>query len=348
MANKSTSSGFRELLTEINKGNFSPVYILMGEEPYYLDVLSNTLENKVVAEEEKDFNFSIFYGQDADVSNVIAACQQYPFMSDRKLVILKEAQSMDKAKTRLEALADYISHPNESNVFVLVFKGDTLNATSNLMKAAKKGDAVIFNSEKLRDYQLSAPLQDYCRSKKTGIDDKALAMLIEYLGTDLSKLFGEIDKLIVASGIELKRITPDLIERNIGISKDYNNFELQSAIAQKNYDRCMEIIKYFESNPKQNPTIATTGILFRFFSNLIVCHFSQDKSDSGLMEALNLRNSYSLKEYKIAMANYSLVQSVNAIRQLRNFDIKSKGVESFQNEYNLLKELIFSIFISAS
>lgn len=344
MPPKAKSTTFRQILTDIGKKNFSPVYILMGEEPFYIDKLVDALENSVVSPDEKDFNYSCFYGQDADISEVLAACQQYPFMSDHRLVILKEAQSMQKAKNRLDAFTEYVSHPNESNVFVIAFKNDNLNATSALMKAASKSGAVVFKSPTLRDYEVAKELKAYCTSKHIGIDDRTAEMLVDYLGVSLSKVFSEVDKLIVAGLGKEGRITPELIERNIGLSKDYNNFELQDALAEKNYDKCLRIVKYFESNPKKNPTTVTTGLLFSFYSKLVCAIFSPDKSDSGLMMAMELKSSYGLKNYKTALSRYNANQAVKAIDFLRQFDIQSKGVGSFQNEYALLRELIFNIF----
>ncbi len=169
------------------------------------------------------------------------------------------------------------------------------------MKAAAKAGSVVFKSPKLRDYQLDGPIKEYCTARRIGIQEKAMVMLKEYLGTSLSKLFGEIDKLIVAGGDKLAQITPELIEQNIGISKDFNNFELQSALAGKEYDRCLKIVKYFASNPKANPTVVTTGTLFTFYSKLVVALLAADKSDAALMAALELKNSYALADYRRAM-----------------------------------------------
>lgn len=344
MAAKAVKNDFRSILTSINNKDFAPVYLLMGAEPYYIDRLVEALEKNVVPEEERDFNFSVFYAQDSDMKEVLAACQQYPFMSDRKLVILKEAQSMDRAKARLDIFSEYVKRPNESNVFVIAFKGDNLNATSDLMKAASKSNCVIFKSPTLRDYEVAAPIKDYCSSKRIGIDENAVSMLIEYVGTNLSKLFSEIDKVIVGGIGKEGRITPEHIHNNIGISKEFNNFELTDALAYKNYDKSMRIISYFESNPKANPTIVTTGTLFSFFSKLMIAHFTPDKSDASLMAATGVKSSYTFRSYKAALMKYSPNQTLRAIDLLREFDIKSKGVGSFQNEYALLRELIYNIF----
>ena len=336
---------FRSILADIKKKNFAPIYILMGEETYYIDAIEEALAASVVGEDEKDFNMAVYYGQDADINVVIGSCQQYPFMSDRRLVMLKEAQSYPhNAKSALEKFAEYAAHPNDTNVLVISYKGDNLNATSKLLKNAAAAEGVIFKSPKLKDWQMAGPIKEYCASKRVGISERAVALLVEYLGSSLSKVFGEIDKLIVASGSGLTQITPELIEKNIGISKDFNNFELQTALATKNYDKALQIIKYFESNPKQNPTIVTTGTLYSFYSKLVAGFFTSDHSDKGLMAAMGLKSTYPLKDYKAAMTKYTAMQAIGAIHLLRDFDRRSKGIGSFQKEYPLLRELIFNIF----
>ena len=334
---------FRELMVSINKKEFAPVYLLMGEEDFYIDKIVEAIESKAIEEDDKDFNFNVYYGVDADMDTVVAAAQQLPVMAPRRVVLLKEAQSRQMAKVALEKLAPYVSHPNKDTVFVVAFKGDNLNATSALMKNAAKGGAVIFKSEKVRDYQLSSHLKDYCSSKKVGIEDKAVSLLCEYIGGPLSKLFGEVNKLIHIKG-ENGKITVEDIEQHIGISKDFNNFELTSAVATKNYPKAIQIIKYFQSNPKTNPTVMTTSTLFNFFSKLVIAHYLLDKSDDSLKVSLGVRFPSQLNEIKTALRNYNPYGAVNAIHALREFDVKSKGVDSYQNEYSLLTELIFKIF----
>lgn len=335
---------FRDIIGDIERSKFSPVYILSGEEPYYLDRIIKALEDKVVESSDRDFNQNIFFGNDADVLDVAAAAQQFPVMSSRRLVVLKEAQSMPQAKAKLEKLAPYLAKPTDTTVFALVFKGENLNATSKLIKSASaSGKAVIFRSPKIKDYKLAGPVKDYCASKKIGIEEKAVAMLCDYIGNPLDKLFGEIDKLIVAKGNDKSRITSKDIEDNIGISKDFNNYELVSAIARKDYPKCVLIIRHFARNPKQNPTVLTTGTLFNLFSNIVIGHYAADKTDLGLVKEMGLKNQYSLKDIKPAMSAYSPMKAVRAIHFIREFDCKSKGINSTQNEYDLLLELVFSI-----
>lgn len=338
--------GYREIIDSIKKKQFAQVYILMGDEPYFIDLITDILEKSVVQEENKAFDQLVFYGADADLDVVTASARQYPVMGDRQLVILKEAQSMTNAKASLDKLAPYLSQPNSRGVLVIAYKGDTLNATSPLLKAATRlgENAVVFRSERYRDYQLSAPIKDYCRQRKVAIDEDAVRILIDYIGNPLKKLFGEIDKLILSGGPGFSRITAAQIEESIGISKEFNNFELTKALANKDYPKTMQIIEYFRKNPKNNPTVMTTAVLLKFFSQLVMAHFTQDKSDRSLMEALQLKSAYALTDIRAALRMYTPRQAMGAISALRDFDCKSKGIGSFQNEYDLQRELFFKIF----
>ena len=337
---------YRDVLDRIKKRDFASVYLLMGEEPYYIDLIVDALERSVVKEENQAFDQLVFYGADSDLEVVIASARQYPVMGDKQLVILKEAQTCPGSKAQLDKLASYISQPNRQGVFVLAYKGDNLSATSALMKAASKaGDnVVVFKSPKIRDYQLAAPIKEYCRIKKIGIEEGAVQILIEYIGNSLQKLFGEIDKLIVSAGQGAQRITAGMVEENIGISKEFNNFELIKAVSTKDYPKTLRILDYFRKNPKNNPSVMTTSMLQKFFSQLVVAHFTQDKTDRGLMEALQLKTPYALKDIREGLRMYSPRQSLAAISALRDFDCKSKGIGSLQNEYDLQQELMFKIF----
>ena len=347
MAKKNNGPTFREVMTSIKKKVFSPVYIMMGDEPYYLDQLTKALENNVVDEADRDFNSIVYYGADADISNVIASAQQYPVMSERQIVLLKEAQTLSRAKEQLDKLASYVAHPNPRTVLVVVYKGDTLSASSSLMKKARTSDALIFVSERLRDYQLSGPIKDYCQSKGWSIDEKAVTLLTDYIGNPLSKLFGEIDKLMIAVKEDVKRITPELIERNIGISKDFNTFELVKAFSRKDYRKAMQIVDYFSKNPKQNPGVVIVATLFGYFSKLFIAAVSRDKSEDTLIALLELKNKYALADYRDGLQRYNARQVLAAIHAIRDYDCQSKGIGSTQNEYELLKELIFKIFTVA-
>ena len=224
-SNKETS--YRDVLDRIKKKDISQVYLLMGEEPYYIDLIVDALEHSVVKEENRAFDQLVFYGADSDLEVVVASARQYPVMGDRQLVILKEAQTCAGNKSQLDRLSSYVEHPNPHGVLVVAYKGDNLSASSELMKAASKATdrVTVFKSPKIRDYHLSGPIKDYCMSKKIGIEEGAVHILIEYIGNSLQKLFGEIDKLIVAAGGNSQRITAAMVEENIGISKEFNNFD---------------------------------------------------------------------------------------------------------------------------
>lgn len=335
---------FRQILGEIKKGEFSPVYILMGEEPYFLDRLTDALEENVVAPEDRDFDQAILFGADIEAGNVIEIANRFPFMSSRQLVVLKESQSMQQAKNQLDKLSAYIENPVNSTILAIVYKGEKLASSSQLIKAANKNKAVtVFDSPKIRDYQLAPYIKDYCTEVGATIEDKALNLLIDHVGTSLTKLFSEIDKLIVADKKGEKRITSALIEENIGISKDFNNFELTAALARRDYFSAMRIIKYFADNPKTNPTVVTTGVLFTFFQKLLLAHFNGDKSDGALMTLFQMKSAYALKDIKAGISSYSPAQTIEAIHLIREFDTFSKGIDSFQPEFGLLRDLMFKL-----
>lgn len=332
---------FKSIMTDIRARRFAPVYILYGAEPYYLDEITKALENYVVDKADRDFNHIIAYGNDTDIDTVVGCCKQYPVMAERQLVILKEAQSMYQAKSAIERLAPYIEHPNSTTVFALVYKGDSLTEKSALLKAAAKSDAVIYESVLVKDYHLPGSVKDYCTSHKIGIEDKAVMMLCEYVGNPLNKLYSEIDKLCMACG-DRCRITADDIETYIGISKDYNSFELKTALASRNYAKAVSIVKYFKSNPRQNPVPLVVGTISSFFISLTIAAFMQDKSESALLETLNM-SRYSLNDIQTGLRNYNATQCVRTIRFIRDFDCKSKGIGSSSNEFDLMFDLIFNI-----
>lgn len=335
---------YNEILRDISNQKFYPVYILMGEETYFIDKLVEALENSVIAEEDRDFNLNVMYGADVQSDVVVTAAQRYPVMASSQLVMLKEAQTMPQAKNELEKLAGYVANPTMSTVLVISFKGDNIAATSQLMKTASKnaGNVVVFKSQKFKDYQLPQLVTDYCKTRKIEIEPKAVEMLCEYVGNNITNLFSELEKLGISKGKE-KTITPELIEKNIGYSKDFNNFELTNALTARNYTKAVRIVKYFRDNPKTNPTVVTTGTLFAYFQKIVIANFLPDKSDTSLMKSLGLKNSYALRDFRNGMRSYNPGQSVRAVSLIREFDTKSKGIGSMQKDYDLLLELIFKL-----
>lgn len=344
MAKKSESAvSFATLMSEIRAGRFAPVYLLSGDEPFFIDTLTEALQRLVVPDEEaRDFDLSIFFGADSSIDDVAGAARRFPVMGARQLVMLKELQAMNDSRGQLARLAPVAASPSPSTVLVVTFKGEALKATHEFVKAVKKGGGVVFQSMKLREWELAAHISDYCKSRRVSIDSKAAEMLKDYVGNDLSRLSRDIDKLIVAGGGA--RITPEMIEENIGISKDFNNFELVRAFSVRNYAKCMQIVDYFERNPKQNPVIMTVSILFRFFSQLMLAHYAPDKSDRGLQLQLGFSNPYQLTDVKAGLQRYSAASTLRVIHALRLLDAKSKGIGSMQKDYSLLRQFVYEAF----
>lgn len=343
MAKKaSTQPTLRDIVADIHKGEMNPVYILMGEEDYYLDLLVANFEKYAVPETERDFDYSLFYGNDVDIDYLIGAAKQFPFMSERRLVILKEAQSLPNAKKQLEKLAPYLENPAPATVFVLVYKGEPFAATSQLMKAVKSSGGVVFRSDPPRDYQLLGHARDYCQQKKTSIDDNALQLLCEWVGLPLSKLFGEIDKLAsIGSG---RRITEEDVRKNIGNSREFGSFDFVDALSHKNYPKALQIVKYMEDTGAMDMIIFCTAQAFTYFGNLVAAHYMSDKTDASLSEAFGFKAQVQLRSLKEGMRNYTPMQAVNAVHYLREFDTKNKGIDSMGNRYALLREMIFKLF----
>ena len=330
---------FEQIVTEIKARKYRPVYLFMGDEPYYIDELTNMLTETVLPEEERDFNQSILYGMETNVTAVITMARSYPMMSDHQLIVIKEAQNLSK----IEELEVYVKNPLKSTILVLNYKGGSLDKRKKLYAEIDKNGA-IFESKKIPEYKIPAFITSYILSKGLSIDQKSAQMLSDYLGNDLSKLINEIAKLLIAIPSGQMRITADLIEENIGISKDFNNFELLNAIINKNIFKVNQIADYFEKNPKNNPMIMTMSVLFNFFSNLMICYWAKNKTEQGFATELGLRNPYQAKDYVIALKNYNAFKCMEIIGLLRIYDAKSKGVDNNSApDGELLKELLYKI-----
>lgn len=330
---------YEQIIKDIKSGNYAPVYLLMGDEPYYIDEITNLLLDSVVPEHLRDFNQTILYGLETNVSDVVTLSRQFPMMSDYQLVVIKEAQRLAK----IDDLEVYTSNPLKSTVLVINYKGGTVDKRKKFAATVEK-NGVSFESKKIPDYKLPAFISSFVQTKGLGIDDKSAEMLANNLGSDLSKLSNELDKLIITLPASNKRITPELIEQNIGISKDFNNFELLKAVVQKDIFKANQIADYFEKNPKNNPYIMSLAILFNFFSNLMICYWAKDKSENGLAKELGLRSSFMAKDYVIALRHYNAFKCMEIISLLRTYDAKGKGVDNVSTpDGQLLKELLYKI-----
>ena len=338
MAKKEIS--YESICKEIAERKFSPIYVLMGEEPFFIDQITDLLIENVLAEEERDFNQSVFYGADADAVSVINAVRRFPMMSEYQLIVVKEAQLMRD----IELLSAYAKHPLASTVLVINYKYKTLDRRKSLAAAVEK-NGILFESKKIPDYKMPGYITGLLQQRSLAIDAKAAQMLSDFLGNDLNRLSKELDKLaIVMAQMGSKRVTPELVERNIGISKEYNNFELIKALATKDVLKANRIAQYFEKNPKTNPLQMTLAVLFNYFSNLLIAYYSKDRSEAGLMAALGLRSAFQLKDYQMGMRHYSAMKVFLSIGEIRKADAASKGVDNASaSDADLLKELLYKI-----
>lgn len=337
MAKKEYS--FEEICREIRQKKFYPVYFLMGEEAFFMDRITDLLVENALEASERDFNQLILYGHDTDTATIINAARRFPMMSKYQLVVVKEAQMLRNT----EELAFYVKKPLDSTILVINYKYKNLDRRKSLAGAVEK-NGILFESKKVPDYKLPAFITSYLQQQGIGIEPKAAQMLADFLGNDLNKLTRELEKLGLILPPNAKRITPELVEQNIGISKEYNNFELVKAIATKDILKANRIVKHFEKNPKNNPLQVTLPVIFNYFTNLLICYYTPDKSEASLMQALGLKGSFQLKDYQTGLRNFPAMKVFNLIGHIRTCDAASKGVNNASaSDGELLKELLFKI-----
>ena len=328
-----------DILKELRAKQYRPVYYLMGEEPYYIDLIADYITDNILTETEKEFNLTVVYGADVDIATVINAAKRYPMMSEHQVVVVKEAQNI----RNMEELSYYLQKPLLSTILVICHKHGVLDRRKKLAAEIEK-TGVLFESKKVKDAQLPAFITSYMKRKGIDVEPKATAMLADFVGADLSRLTGELEKLIITLPKGHTRVTPEQIEKNIGISKDYNNFELRSALVEKDVLRANKIIKYFEENPKTNPIQMTLSLLFGFFSNLMLAYYAPEKSEQGIANMLGLRTPWQAKDYLAAMRRYNGVKTMQIIGEIRYADAKSKGVGNPSlSDGDILRELVFKI-----
>ncbi|MDB4010424.1 DNA polymerase III subunit delta [Polaribacter sp.] len=325
------------IVSDIKKGNLKPIYFLMGEESYYIDKISDFIEETVLDEAEKGFNQQVMYGRDATIEDIVGAAKRYPMMAERQVLIVKEAQDLSR---NIEKLVSYAENPQPTTVLVLNYKYKKLDKRKKLYKVIAKS-GLIFESKKLYENQVLDWIRRVLSGKKYQVEPKAAQMLVEFLGTNLSKISNELDKLMLILP-EGTIINPTHIEENIGISKDYNNFELRKAVGEKNVVKANRIIAYFAENPKNNPLVMTISLLNSFFTQLLLFHSLDDRSKNSVAKMLGV-NPFFVDEYFLAARNYPMRKVAQVIAFLRDADIKSKGVGANQTNEDVLKELLFKI-----
>ena len=327
------------VLKELEARKYYPIYYLMGEESYFIDLIADYIANHVLTDTEKEFNQTVVYGADTDIASIINAAKRYPMMAEHQVVIVKEAQAL----RGLEELSYYLQKPQKSTILVFCHKHGVLDRRKKLAAEIEKS-GILFESKRLKEAQLPAFINSYMKRRKVDLEPKAVAMLADFVGTDLSRLAGEMEKLIITLPKNQTRVTPELIERNIGVSKDYNNFELRAALVEKDILKANRIIKYFEENPKNNPIQLTLSLLFGFFSNLMLAYYAPDKSEQGIASFLGLKTPWQAREYQNAMRRYSGVKTMHIISYIRYADAASKGIRNASaNDGDILRELVFNI-----
>ncbi|WP_035672245.1 DNA polymerase III subunit delta [Flavobacterium sp. 83] len=328
-----------KIVNDIKSGTIKPIYFLMGEEPYYIDKLSDYIEEKVLTEEEKGFNQTVLYGRDVSIEDIISTAKRYPMMAERQVVIVKEAQDLIRTIDKLES---YAENPMPSTVLVFCYKYKTLDKRKKLTKLLAK-HGVVYESKKLYENQVGEWIKRVLAGKKYSIEPKANAMLVEFLGTDLSKINNELEKLQIILPVG-STITPKHIEENIGFSKDFNVFELRKALGERNQLKAYTIAENFAQNPKDNPMVVTTSLVFGFFIHLLKYHGLKDKNPKNVAAVLGV-NPFFLKEYDVALKNYPMKKVSQIVGALRDIDVKSKGVgANAMSQSDLLREMLYKIF----
>ncbi|UQD56939.1 DNA polymerase III subunit delta [Flavobacterium sp. K5-23] len=328
-----------KIVNDIKSGNIKPIYFLMGEEPYYIDKLSDYIEKNILSEEEKGFNQTVLYGRDVSIEDIVSTAKRYPMMAERQVVIVKEAQDLSRTIDKLES---YAENPMPSTVLVVCYKYKTLDKRKKTTKLLAKS-GVVFESKKLYENQVGDWIKRILAGKKYTIEPKASAMLVEFLGTDLSKINNELEKLQIILPVG-SAITPKHIEENIGFSKDFNVFELRKAIGERNQLKAYTIAENFANNPKDNPMVVTTSLVFGFFIQLLKYHGLKDRNPKNVATVLGV-NPFFLKEYDVALKNYPMKKVSHIVASLREIDVKSKGVgANAMSNSDLLREMLYNIF----
>lgn len=330
---------YETIMSELKGGTFRPVYYLMGEEGYFTDRITDYIMENALDEVERDFNLTVYYGLDTDIDTVVTAAKRFPMMAERQVIVVKEAQMLKN----IDSLLFYLQAPQPTTVLVFAHKNGSLDKRKKVAAELERS-GVVLDSKKMREDQLPSFINSYLREKGLVADNKSLQMMRESVGADLSRLAGEIDKLAIALPQGAVNITPELVEEHVGISKEYNNFELQNALVDKDILKANKIIQYFARNPKKNPIQMTLALLFSFFSNVMMCYYAPDKSERGIAEFLGLRSTWGVGDYVKAMRNYRAIHVMEILHLIRLADAQSKGAEgTLVPDGEIMRELMYKI-----
>lgn len=331
---------FDGIMRNLKARKFAPIYYLMGDEPYYIDKIADYIASNVLKPEERDFNQMVMFGSETSASQIADAAKRYPMMSEYQVIIVKEAQNIRNT----DPLDFYLQKPLSSTVLVMCHKNGTLDRRKKIASMIEKV-GVLFESKKLRDRDLPVFIESYLRNNGTSIDPKAQQMIADSVGADLTRLVGELDKLLLAMPEADKRVTPQIVEDQIGVSKDFNTYELRDAIVNRNVFKANQIIKYFDENPKAGNVYSLTPILFNYFQNLMIAYYCpQRNSPEALAKWLDLRSAWQTRDFQTGMRNYTGMKVMQIISKIREIDAKSKGLDNPNTPAGeLMKELVFFI-----
>lgn len=341
MVEKKSVATYESIMRDLKARKFSPVYILMGDESFFIDKISDYIESSVLQPDETFFNQTVVFGSDVSASQVVDLAKGYPAMPARhRVVIVKEAQALRS----LDALEKYFEKPVATTILVLCYKNGVIDKRKKVVGKAE-AVGVVFESRKKRDSELPGFIETYLRLRHVAVDNKSAALIAEHIGSDISRLVSELDKLLISLPEGDRRVTPEIVEYQIGVSKDFNSFELRRAIVERDIFKANQIVNYFDKNPKAGSLYSFLPMLFNFFQNLMVAHYVPNKSnDNAVAEALGLRSAWAAKEYMMGMRNYTAMKTLQIISKIREADAKSKGLDNLNTSPgDLVKELIFFI-----
>jgi len=331
---------YESIMKDLKAGNYKPVYYLHGEESYYIDKIADYIAEHALQPEERDFNQTVLFGNDATASQIADTCRRYPMMAERQVVIVKEAQNLKNT----EALEKYLKTPLSSTVLVICHKNGKIDGRKREYVKTIQQAGVLFESAKLREKDLPAFIEGYLKRNNTSIDPKSTQLIADAIGADLSRLVSELDKVLVSLPEQNKRITPQVVEDQIGVSKDFNGFEFKDAIVNRNIYKANQIMNYFDKNPKAGSIYSFLPLIFNYFQNLMLAYYSPKKSQEGVAEWLELKSPWAAKDYMTGMKNYSGSKVMQIISEIRQFDAKSKGLDNPNTPPGeLMKELVFYI-----
>ena len=332
---------FEGIMSDLKAGHYAPVYYLMGDESYYIDQICDYIAEHALQPEERDFNQTILFGSDVTAAQVADAARRYPMMAERQVVIVKEAQNLKQT----DQLEKYFRQPSPQTVLVMCHKNGSVDGRKREYLKAIREAGVLFESKKLRDRDLPSFIENYLKQREVSIDPKSTQLIADSIGADLSRLTSELNKVIISLPEGGRRVTPQVVEDQIGVSKDFNSFELRDAVVNRNVFKANQIVKYFDENPKAGSIYAFLPMLFNYFQNLMIAFYAPKKqSQEGVAEWLELRNPWAAKEYMTGLRNYSAMKVMQIISKIREIDAKSKGLDNPNTPPGeLMKELIFYI-----